>query len=180
MTANQPPRIATWLLSLFGDEQMSDSIAGDLIEQYGKGRSRRWYYCQIMHATVFNRGAMFKVIATVVVLSVFATMLIVIDHDVILHPGDRMATLGRIGTTDVLLVLALLALRAVWRFSTSILRALYWPTVIATVVLGLAGTTQMLSSGADSYLLRVGAYVDVMCLPAAFSLWRTRKSVEKV
>jgi cytochrome b561 len=119
-------------------------------------------------------------LATVVVLGLFATMLVVIAHDGILYPGDRMATLGRIGTIDGLILLALLALRAAWRFFTTSLRALYWPTVIATVVLGLNGTTTILNGTADFYLLRVGAYVDAICLLAAFSLWRTRNAVKKV
>jgi hypothetical protein len=180
MRSTQPPRIATWLLTWFVNECAADSMAGDLIERYRKGRTRRWYCCQIMHAILFNGGLMLKYVATVAVLSLFATMLMRMAHDGFFHPGDPMAKVGLISTIDCLVLLVLLALRAAWRLSTTILRRLFWPTVIATVILGLTGTTTIWNGVPDSYLIRTGVCIYAMCLLAAFSLWRTRKSVERV
>ena len=43
----QPPRVATWLLDNFRYGPLSDSLVGDLIEQFRQGRSRYWYYRQV-------------------------------------------------------------------------------------------------------------------------------------
>jgi len=180
MRSTQPPRIATWLLTWFVNECAADPMAGDLIEQYRKGRSRRWYCYQIMHAILFNGGTMLKYVATVIVLSLFASMLIRMAHDGFFHPADQMAAVGVANTIDCLILLVLLAVRAAWRLSTTVLQRLYWPTVIATVILGLTGTTIIWNGAPDSYLIRTGVCIYAMCLLAAFSLWRTRKPVEKV
>lgn len=42
----KPPTLATWLLSRFVD----CSLVGDLLEEYRRGRSRRWYWRQALIA----------------------------------------------------------------------------------------------------------------------------------
>jgi len=44
------PRIATWLLKRFGCSPKNDSLVGDLIEHRQSGRSRFWYWKQVLVA----------------------------------------------------------------------------------------------------------------------------------
>jgi hypothetical protein len=52
MRDQQPPRVATWLAQrlVFGPRR--ESLLGDLIEQYRQGRSRSWYWRQVLAAIV--------------------------------------------------------------------------------------------------------------------------------
>jgi hypothetical protein len=43
MRPTQPPRFATWLLKRFGSAGRTESLTGDLVEQFRKGRSASWY-----------------------------------------------------------------------------------------------------------------------------------------
>lgn len=45
----RPPALASWLLARLVSD---DAIAGDLLEQYRSGRSRRWYWQQVVIAIV--------------------------------------------------------------------------------------------------------------------------------
>jgi hypothetical protein len=42
-----PPRLATWLLLNLGGGPFSESLAGDLMEEYQCGRSRCWYWREV-------------------------------------------------------------------------------------------------------------------------------------
>lgn len=44
----QPPAAATWLLNKFGCT--NDALKGDLVEEYGQGRSIAWYWRQVLIA----------------------------------------------------------------------------------------------------------------------------------
>src|SRR5581483_11656066 len=46
------PRIATWLLHTFAAGGTQESIAGDITERYMRGRSRLWYWRQVLAAVV--------------------------------------------------------------------------------------------------------------------------------
>jgi hypothetical protein len=48
MNRNEPPRVATWLLRHFGSSPTIEAIVGDLDERYASGRSRLWYWCQVL------------------------------------------------------------------------------------------------------------------------------------
>jgi hypothetical protein len=48
----EPPRIATWLAERFLTKRQRESLVGDLIEQYGEGRSVAWYWGQVLGAIV--------------------------------------------------------------------------------------------------------------------------------
>jgi hypothetical protein len=50
MSASHPPRLATWLLQRWGSGPRRASLVGDLIEQYSDGRSRAWYWRQVLRA----------------------------------------------------------------------------------------------------------------------------------
>ena len=52
MKSPQPPAVATWLLLHFASEQNRDALAGDLIEEYRRGRSESWYWRQVLIAIV--------------------------------------------------------------------------------------------------------------------------------
>ena len=50
MRSSKPPRVATWLLEHFRSGSRNDYITGDLMEAYQCGRSRAWYWRQVLTA----------------------------------------------------------------------------------------------------------------------------------
>lgn len=50
MRSPKPPRVATWLLEHFRSGSGNDCITGDLMEAYERGRSRGWYWKQVLTA----------------------------------------------------------------------------------------------------------------------------------
>jgi hypothetical protein len=57
MKPSAPPTLATWLLSRVLVDEKSESLIGDLIEQYRGGRSRVWYWRQTFSALALNAVA---------------------------------------------------------------------------------------------------------------------------
>ena len=55
MTAAKPPKAARWLLEHLGSSRMNDALIGDLSERYQKGRTRRWYWRQVLHTIISQR-----------------------------------------------------------------------------------------------------------------------------
>jgi hypothetical protein len=51
-----PPSLATKLLESLVPLRTSEALLGDLIEQYQGGRSRRWYWRQVILALVISAG----------------------------------------------------------------------------------------------------------------------------
>lgn len=47
MTAPTPPRLATWLLEKGGPSARAEELIGDLVEEYGTGRTRTWFWRQV-------------------------------------------------------------------------------------------------------------------------------------
>jgi hypothetical protein len=56
MTNREPPRLALWLLMNFASPYRRESLAGDLLEMYLAGRSRVWYWRQVMAALLVARA----------------------------------------------------------------------------------------------------------------------------
>ena len=56
MNRNNPPSLATRLLESLGPQRTSEALLGDLIEQYEGGRSRTWYWRQVILALVISAG----------------------------------------------------------------------------------------------------------------------------
>jgi len=56
MTNAVPPRIATWLLERLGPDYRNESLAGDLFEEYQQGRSRAWYWREVILAICIGRA----------------------------------------------------------------------------------------------------------------------------
>jgi hypothetical protein len=52
MNPTQPPRIAAWLLKRFASGPKRESLIGDLLERYRNGRSRAWFWRQVLSATM--------------------------------------------------------------------------------------------------------------------------------
>jgi hypothetical protein len=50
MAERRPPRSALWLLQHFAAARYRESLAGDLIEQCARGRSRGWCWRQVLAA----------------------------------------------------------------------------------------------------------------------------------
>jgi len=51
-----PPTLPTKLLESFVPQRTSEALLGDLIEQYDAGRSRTWYWQQVILALVISAG----------------------------------------------------------------------------------------------------------------------------
>ena len=56
MTRCAPPRLASWLLQRCAAGHCCESLAGDLIEEYHAGRSRAWYWRQVLLAIAAGAG----------------------------------------------------------------------------------------------------------------------------
>lgn len=54
MRSARPPALATWLLEHFRSGSENDYIAGDLMEAYERGRSRTWYWKEVLAAVVIG------------------------------------------------------------------------------------------------------------------------------
>ncbi len=50
MKSSGLPAVATWLLNHLTDAPQNDSLTGDLTEEYARGRSRTWYWKQVLAA----------------------------------------------------------------------------------------------------------------------------------
>ena len=52
MRSPRPPAVATWFLTEFGCSPKNEPLIGDLTEEYARGRSRLWYWWQVVVALV--------------------------------------------------------------------------------------------------------------------------------
>lgn len=50
MNPKNPPRIATWMVEHLMSSDSDDAIAGDLLEHFRAGRSKGWYWRQVITA----------------------------------------------------------------------------------------------------------------------------------
>jgi hypothetical protein len=56
MINREPPRMAVWLLKQWASPYRRESLLGDLLEMYRAGRSRTWYWRQVMAALILARA----------------------------------------------------------------------------------------------------------------------------
>jgi hypothetical protein len=75
MMGRHPPKVATWLLQRLGAGRHSESLAGDLIEQYAQGRSRLWYWQQVALAILLARAHAFRARPCIAAMRVFFRLL---------------------------------------------------------------------------------------------------------
>ena len=52
MNNREPPRMAVWLLKRWASPYQRESLVGDLLEMYRAGRSRTWYWRQVITALI--------------------------------------------------------------------------------------------------------------------------------
>ncbi len=55
MNSGKPPRLAAWILQHFGPELNQEALAGDLNEAFQEGRSKAWYWRQVLAAVRWRR-----------------------------------------------------------------------------------------------------------------------------
>jgi hypothetical protein len=55
MNSAKPPRLAAWILQEFGSELNHEALAGDLNEAFQQGRSKGWYWRQVVAAVRWRR-----------------------------------------------------------------------------------------------------------------------------
>jgi hypothetical protein len=56
MNNREPPRMAVWLLKQWASPYRREALLGDLLEMYRGGRSRTWYWRQVVAALVLARA----------------------------------------------------------------------------------------------------------------------------
>jgi hypothetical protein len=55
MNSEKPSRLAAWILQEFGPERNQEALAGDLNEAFQQGRSKAWYWRQVVAAIRWRR-----------------------------------------------------------------------------------------------------------------------------
>ena len=58
-----PPRLAAWLLLSLGSGPFADALAGDLSEEFQRGRSGYWYWRQVAVALFLARTRFLRLTA---------------------------------------------------------------------------------------------------------------------
>jgi hypothetical protein len=116
MTKRAPPRLATWILAHVAPDYRRESFIGDLIEQYGQGRTARWYWSQVGAvigvATARLLRAAISVSAAALMLRLAAESLAVTSILSLIYETQRTNTRANLLPTMILAGLALLCLVA--------------------------------------------------------------------
>jgi hypothetical protein len=154
MIEREPPKLALWLLKSWGSPYHSESLAGDLIEQYREGRSSAWCWRQVMAAIVAARirfvRSMPWTAACAVLTRLFAEVAAVLALTVVVDQARRSQSIAQMmtrsfaGTLAVLIAMAmaafLLSMRAHKRRRThAAIKALM--LVFGVIALGLGTIT---------------------------------------
>jgi len=157
MSERTPPALALWLLERCGSGSRAESLAGDLIEEYGQGRSRGWLWRQVAVALGVAMLRFMRTMTWIILLraslrlaaetaAVLAIVSIVDQSRRTQVSGDAL-NLGFIVTVATLIAvasLALLALIGTQSISTRRRRpaeALAWVLMLAFGVIALGTGT---------------------------------------
>jgi preprotein translocase subunit SecY len=96
MTDRTPPAAAQWLLRMLGPA--NPALAGDLLEEYGQGRSARWYWKQVLIAIAVAKSKAAALLALLI-----AAFRVAIGIPVPGVNAEALASLSRtIGRTELL------------------------------------------------------------------------------
>jgi len=152
MTVPKPPTLATWLLKRLNWGYHTEPLAGDLIEEYARGRSRAWYWRQVLIAILVSakraaapriyhatKRVFFRLVAEVSTVLAIVTF---VDQSRRVHALSEMWTPIFVETVVVLGAVAIVALLVSRpRFGSSRRRTVmnHVVAVFAVVALG-AGT----------------------------------------
>lgn len=74
MKRENPPAAARWILEHLVPGKKNDALAGDLLEEFGSGRSTLWYWRQVLSAFVVGSAKEARAHGSVLVLSVLLTI----------------------------------------------------------------------------------------------------------
>jgi hypothetical protein len=82
MTVRMPPALAMWLLRHVGSGYQSESLEGDLFEEFQHGRAPRWYWRQVLIAIFVARVRSLRAVmlrfAVPIVLRLFTEIAIIL------------------------------------------------------------------------------------------------------
>jgi len=73
MTPITPPRLATWILTRIAGR--NDALVGDLLEEYVRRQAVRWYWGQVLLATLVHASRQAMLVILVAVLYVAGTLI---------------------------------------------------------------------------------------------------------
>jgi hypothetical protein len=120
MNQRIPPRFALWIVERYGSSYNSESLAGDLIEQFHQGESRWWLWKQVVIAILITRVGRIRQILLLPALRLLlrisidvAAMLIlctIADRSSHTHSFREMLTPNFLVTIAVLVTAAAIAL----------------------------------------------------------------------
>jgi len=68
--SSQPPALATWLVEHLIPGSRNEALAGDLLEQFGRGRSALWYWRQVLVAILVGLVKEWRMLAWATVATV--------------------------------------------------------------------------------------------------------------
>lgn len=150
MMRGHPPRVATWLLQRLAAGWHSESLEGDLIEQYAQGRSRLWYWRQVAMAIVLARSHAFRARTWITTIRVFFRLLTelvvvlgavsIIDQSRRAHDWQDMLSPAFVATMTILIAIALVSLwlpRKLLKLKRSYARINHLIVFFAVAVLGI-------------------------------------------
>jgi hypothetical protein len=137
MRLSKSPVVATWLLDHFGPGPGNDAVLGDLIEQYRSGRSRAWYWQQVILAIAvgaWKEIASHKLLACRAFVTLWGILFIEVTmiRYAIISLDPNSASIFRLfsaaGHQDW------------WFYYSHIIRSLYWlPLIAQFIAAGFSG-----------------------------------------
>jgi hypothetical protein len=126
MKSSKPPALATWLVEHVVPGDKNEALAGDLLEQFGQGRSASWYWRQVFVAMLMGLSKKLLILELAVGVTTLSTCLlfrswgriaITTVFQAIMRPGMALAwplsliyTMGCFALVNVLPLMVALSL----------------------------------------------------------------------
>lgn len=163
MTLRQPPKLASALLRRIADD---DSLAGDLDEEFSRGRTPRWYWSQVLGA------------AAAKCVRAHACAVCIVAAAVALSLGSTIGWWQTRFIVPVLLGMAITSWK-LWRLHRTSLVILYVTSVALVSPYWMSGETEMMTTGSRVFwsITRIlGGYGVVGVLLVPFLILRLGRS----